>query len=185
MNSGCSLSSSTGVAVGVDVVHQVVPPVVAAGLHVDVARRCGGRRRPSAPIGDFCEAVIDVRLERDDLAAPPAAVGGDDELRLGVVVAVGDGVGAEAAEDDRVRRADPGTGQHGDRQLGDHRHVDRDAVAGLDAELLQHVGELADFAMQLLIGQHAGVARLAFPDDRRLVLPPRREVPVEAVVRRR
>ena len=28
-------------------------------------------------------------------------------------------------------------------QLGDHRHVDRDAVALLDAEALQHVGELS------------------------------------------
>ena len=34
---------------------------------------------------------------------------------------------------------------------------------------LQHVREAADFAMQLLIGQRAFVARLAFPDDRRLV----------------
>ena len=56
-------------------------------------------------------------------------------------------------------------GQHGDRQLGHHRHVDRDAVARLNAELLEHVGELADFAVQLGVGQLARVARLAFPED--------------------
>ena len=37
------------------------------------------------------------------LAAPPAAVGGDDELRLGVVDAAAQRLGREAAEDDRVR----------------------------------------------------------------------------------
>ena len=66
--------------------------------------------------------------------------------------------------------------------FGDHRHVDRDAVARLDAELLQHVGELADFAVQILVAQHAGVARLAFPDDGGLVLAGGGQVPVEAVV---
>ena len=51
----------------------------------------------------------------------------------------------------RVRRADAGAGQHGDGQLRDHRHVDGDAVAGLDAQPLEDVGELADLAVQLLV----------------------------------
>ena len=117
-----------GRAIGRGVGHQLVPPEIAARLHVD---------RLIAAVEDdalldrrrLVEGRIDVLLERHDLAAPPAAVGGDDELGLGVVVAVGDGVGGEAAEDDRVRRADAGTGEHGDRRFGDHRHVDRDAIA--------------------------------------------------------
>ena len=55
----------------------------------------------------------------------------------------------EAAEDDGVRRADPGAGEHRDRQLRDHRHVDRDPVALLDAELLERVGGLLDLAMEV------------------------------------
>ena len=54
----------------------------------------------------------------------------------------------------------------------------------LDAELFEDVGEPADFAMQILVAQHAAIARLAFPDDGGLVFPPRLEVPIEAVVRR-
>ena len=43
-------------------------------------------------------------------------------------------LGGEAAEDDGVRRADAGAGQHGDGQLGHHAHVDGDAVALFHAE---------------------------------------------------
>src|SRR5579864_6727944 len=42
-------------------------------------------------------------LERDLVAAPPAAVSGDGEGRAAIVHAVRDAVGAEAREDDRVR----------------------------------------------------------------------------------
>ena len=58
---------------------------------------------------------------------PPSAV--TQTLALRVVDAVAQGLGAEAAEDDGVRRADAGAGEQGNRQLGDHRHVEGDAVA--------------------------------------------------------
>ena len=84
-------------------------------------------------------------------------------LALGVVDAAGERVGGEAAEDHRVRGADAGAGQHRDHGLGDHRHVDRDPVAGLDAELGQRVGGLADLVLELGVGDGAGVAGLALP----------------------
>ena len=148
---------------------QLVPPVVAARRPVDLQagpaidddvleRRADGR------------GAVGILLERDDLAAAIAAVGGDQHLRLAVLDPPGEGLGAEAAEDHRVRRADPGTGQHRDDQLGDHRHVDRDDVALLHPQALEDVGELADLAEQVLIAEHAALARLALPDDRGLVL---------------
>ena len=123
-------------------------------------------------VGDFCKATSTFSFKRQLLAAPPAAVGREDQLGRGVVVPLGDRLGGEAAEDHAVDRADPGTGQHGDRQFRHQRHVDRNHVALADAQLLQHVGEPADLGVQHLVGQHAGVARLAFPDQGRLV-PPR------------
>jgi hypothetical protein len=99
---------------------------------------------------------------------------------LRVVVAVGHRVRGEAAEDDRVRRADAGAGEHRDGRLGDHRHVDRDAVAPGHAQRRQRVGEFADFAVELLVRQRAAVARLALEDDRGLVAV-LGEVPVEAI----
>ena len=121
------------------------------------------------------ERVVHVLLERHHGAAAEAAVGGDDQLGLRVLDAVGDGLRAEAAEDHRVHRADAGAGQHGDGGLGHHRQVDEDAVARLDAVALEHIGEPADLVVELLVGERALLARLAgrgglaFPDQGRLV----------------
>ena len=41
----------------------------------------------------------------------------------------------EAAEHDRMDRADAGAGLHRNHGLRDQRHVDHDAIAALDAEL--------------------------------------------------
>src|SRR5205823_8879218 len=100
----------------------------------------------------------------NDSAATMAAVGGHQHRRLGVVHAVAQRLGGEAAEDDAVGRADARAGEHRDRRLGDHREIDADAVAGPDAERLQYVGEAADLAMERVVGEDASLARLALPD---------------------
>jgi len=81
-----------------------------------------------------------------------------------------------------MRRADPGAGQHRDRQLGDHRHVDGDAVARLDTELLEGVGCLADLALEVAEGEGSGVARLADPVVGDLVAEASLDVTIDAVV---
>ena len=133
-------------------------------------------------VGVDRERLVGVLLEPDLLAAPVAAVGGDQDLGPAVVDPAGQRLGREATEDDRVRRPDPGAGEHRDRQLGDHRHVDRDPVAGLDAELLERVGRLADLALEVAEGQRPGVARLADPVVGDLVAEAALDVPVDAVV---
>ena len=102
------------------------------------------------------QRLVGVGLERNLLAAAQAFVGGDDEIRLAIVDAAGEAVGREAAEDDRMNRADARAGEHRVGGLRDHRHVDGDAVALLDAVRLQHVGEAADFVVQLAIGDVLG-----------------------------
>src|ERR1700687_934859 len=61
-------------------------------------------------------------------------------------------VGREAAEPHRMDRAHACAGQHGVGGFRDHRQVDRDAIALLDALALEHVGEAAHFGVQLPIG---------------------------------
>ena len=121
-------------------------------------------------------------LQADLLAAPVATIGGDQDLRAAVVDPARQGLRREAPEDDRVGRPDPCAGQHRDRQLRDHRHVDRDPVAGPDAQLLQRVGRLADLAEEVAEGQRPGVARLADPVVGDLVAEAVLDVPVDAVV---
>ena len=54
-------------------------------------------------------------------------------------------------------------------QLGNQRHVDSDDVTLLHTQILEHVCELRYFPQQVLVPQHPALARLALPDDRRLV----------------
>src|SRR6185503_10679369 len=164
------------------ILDDVVPPHVPAFLHRGVRR---GQALEDDDLLDELrplEALVGDLLQRDDRAAAIAAVGGDHERGLAVVRAVAERLGAEAAEDDAVGRADPGAGEHRDRELGDHGHVERDAVALPDAERLESVGEAADLAVELLVGQRPLLAGLAFPQDRRLVAPCGGEMAVEAVV---
>ena len=67
-------------------------------------------------------------------------------------------------------------------QLGDHRHVDADAVALGHAEPLQHVGEPLHVGEEVGVGDRAGVARLALPVVRDLVAAAGGDVAVDGVV---
>ena len=82
----------------------------------------------------FLERLVRVALERNDLPASIAAVGGDDDLRLRVVHAVAQRLGREAAEHHRVNRADARAREHRDDDFGDERHVDADAIPAPNAE---------------------------------------------------
>ena len=95
--------------------------------------------------------------------------------------AVGDGRGAEAAENHGMDGADASAGEHGDGQLGNHGHIDRDAIAGLHAEGMQHVGKLADAFVQFGESVLDGRAVFGFPHQRGFVSV-FFEVAVEAVV---
>ena len=133
--------------------------------------------------GRFGQGFVNVLFQRQLLAATPAIVGGDLQLGLGVVVAVGDRFAGKTAKNHGMHRPNPSTGQHGNDQLGNHRQVDRDHVALRHAQRLEDPGELADLAMQLGVSELPRVSRLAFPDECQLVLDGRAEMPVETVER--
>ena len=109
------------------------------------------------------ERHVGLGLEREHLAPAVAAVRRHQHLGLGVVDAVGQRRGREAAEHHAVRGADAGAGQHGHGRLGDHRQVDVDPVAPLHAEALQHVGEALHLGQQLGVRDDTAVAGLALP----------------------
>jgi hypothetical protein len=92
--------------------------------------------------------------------------------------------GEKPPEHHRVDRADARAREHGDHGLGDHRQIDRHAVALLHAERAQDVAELVDGDVEVPVGQRAAVAGLALEHERGLVAPRRADVPVEAVDRR-
>ncbi len=126
--------------------------------------------------------LIDAVLDRRDLALARGAVDGDQDLRLGELHPLAHGLGGEATEHDVVRRADARAGEHRDDHLGDHRQVDADDVAFLDALVLQRAGETFDVGQQLGVADRALGAVLAFPVQRDALTPPGDHVPIETVV---
>ena len=77
--------------------------------------------------------------------------------------------------------ADSGARKHGNRGLGNQRHVNQDAVPLLDAVALENVRKKADLAVQLPVGDHPLLTRLPLPDDRGLVGAGCVKMAVEAV----
>ena len=76
---------------------------------------------------------------------------------LGIHDPHGQRVRAVSAKHDGVHGADARARQHGHHQLGDHGHVDGDAVALLDALGLKNIGKLAHILVQLAVGDLAFV----------------------------
>ena len=159
----------------------LVPPHVATGLHLAV--RLGApededvldaRRLSERLVGDV--------LQRDDRAAAPRAVGGDEDARLGVVDPILERLRGESSEHHRVRGADARAREHRGDGLGDHPHVDRDSIALRDTELAQQVRDATRLVEQLLVGHRAAVAGFAFPVQRDLATVTGAHVAVETVL---
>ena len=162
--------------------HQVVPPHVAA-LHHAVIRVAGTpHHHYFLDGGRTVQRLVDVLLEFNDAAPPVAAVGGDNDLRLGVVDPVADRFGAKATEHHAVGSADASASQHGDWQLRNHRQVYGHPVALFHSQALQPVGKPAHLAVQVPVGIYLAVAGFSLPDQCCFVAPGRAQVPVDAVV---
>ncbi len=181
-NSSCSDVHRLGRTDRIGALHQLVVPVVATFDHGDVVA-------PTLDDDDVLDrrrvghCVVGGGLQREHLAAPVAAVGGDQHGRLGVGDPVGERLRREAAEHDAVGGTDAGAGEHRDGHLGDHRHVDVDAVALGDTEALEHVGEPLHVVEELGVGDRPAVAGLTLPVEGDLVATAGLDVAIETVVR--
>ena len=167
---------------GLGVGHHLVPVEVAAGqrfarplvaLHDDAGRRC--------VLGDV-EGGVDHRLVVDGAGRLDAAGRRDDGGGLRVVDAGRQFARREAAEHHRVHGAQPRARQHRDDGLGDHRHVDDDAVALVHAEAAQHAGEARRLVEQFAVGVGAlRVGHRRVVDQRGLVAAAGLDVAVQRV----
>ena len=158
-----------------------MPPDIASFLDVDLA--VGAAEYDDLLHGGIAlKRVVDILLKCDELATAVTPIGSDDELGPRIGKTILDTLGAEAAEDDAMNRPYAGTGQHSNGGLGDQGHVDEDSLPFFDSVALEHIGELADLAMKLAVGDDFFVTRLPFPDDGGLVGTRGVEMAVEAVL---
>jgi hypothetical protein len=98
-----------------------------------------------------------------------ATIGGDQHFCGRVIDAIRKCVCWEAAEDNAVGCAEPSAGEHGDRHLGDHRHIDRNTIAFGHAERLQRIRGLLHLTQEVVVGNGATVAWFADPVEGHLL----------------
>ena len=131
----------------------------------------------------FCEGLVGVVFLGNCLGAAEGSVAGYEHAAVAVVDTVAERFSGETAEYDTSGSAPMReAGENADRQLGNHRQIEGDAVAFLNAVFLENVGEFADFFMELFVGEFFVFTRVvSFPDEGYLV-PSFLQVPVKTVV---
>ncbi len=147
---------------------------------------CCGRCRMMQASGLTLERrdrLVEQRLVLHDAAGLEPAARREDQLRLGVLDPGRKFLRREAAEHHAVHRADPRAGQHRDHGFRHHRHIEDDAVALGDAEILHDRGERLHLVQHLGIGEFADAARKRrIVDQRQLIGASAGDVTIERVV---
>ena len=173
MNSGSSAFIGSGAHASRLRVDDRVVPAVARHLHRHGARRCGARParfRPSCVPG-ICSAASTFAFSA--MRLPPRRPSSAVITSLLPQSAMRSAIecGAKPPNTTDVDRADARAGEHRHGRFGNHRQVDRDAVALAHAEVAQRVGEPADARVQFAIADALGGQRrvVAFEDQRGLV----------------
>ena len=134
------------------------------GLVRGIVQRAGEQIHRGAHADEIVERRVGIaRLERHHLGVAIAAIGGDDDARARIGDAIGQGLVAEPAEHRRVD--DPcALGAFGPVDLRrDGRHVERDAVARLQAQTGQRQRAFRRLQHQLLARHGIAVDRSAAP----------------------
>ena len=110
----------------------LVVPNVAACHHVHgLLRSLVNHHRMHFRTGK--QGHVDNALEGNRFSAPKRTVAGNEGSRLGIENTVGDALRRKSPKDDRMHRSQTRAGQNSYRELGNHAHVDANAVAFLDA----------------------------------------------------
>ena len=155
-----------------EVVNKVVPPDVTVALHVDIFNPGVLDHHHMRHGRAFFKDGVKVGLEGLELAATHGRVGRDDHARLAALDAAAHAALGIAGKNGRVYGPDAGTGQHGNKQLRDHRHIQGHVIAFADAQRAQCMSHPADLCIEHLVGIAANVRFFfALPDEGCLVAP--------------
>mmetsp|Transcript_35018 Transcript_35018/g.81249 ORF Transcript_35018/g.81249 Transcript_35018/m.81249 type:complete len:260 (-) Transcript_35018:123-902(-) len=142
-------------------------PVVATRLHGNVPLSALQHKAGPDKGASLQRFVADL-LQRNHLAPAQPLVCSDDEQAVRVEHAAAQGSSREAHEDDAVHAANARRGQHREGGLGDHGHVDADAIALARAVKLVQVSHSAGLLLELLEADPPHFCRIvALVDDGR------------------
>src|ERR1039458_9183408 len=111
------------------------------------------------------DGFVDNGFQSNGFAAAVADVAGDHNFRLSVSDAVAERGVSESGVNDGMNCSNARARQHGHGTLDGKRHVDDDAIAFYYPQRLEAVGEAADHAIELAVGDDALGAVFAEPDE--------------------
>jgi len=120
-------------------------PVIAVGIHIDKVTGIAYHqyRMEYVRYAVALAGRIDILLQRYGFAASQAFIGGNQDRGLAVCDTTSQRVRGEATKYNRVNSPDSCTGQHRYSSLGDHRHIQCNAVPAPGTQTLQYVGHPA------------------------------------------
>ena len=121
-------------------------------------------------------------FQGNNTAPAVTAIRRHTDFGLAVDDAAGERFGAEATEHDHMWRADSRAGQHADHQFRNHRHIEGYSITFLHAQIEQYRRKAIDLAIQVLIGEHARVTRLTFPDEGCFIATSSLAMAIDAIV---
>jgi len=116
----------------------------------------------------FCglHGDIGVAFVIDPLSVAIVAVGVNEDATAGVGGAESAGFAAESTEDDGMNDAEAGASEHRDGKLGNHRHVNGDAIASFEvAEIAEHGGGFVYANVELAVGEDLRGFVFGFRDE--------------------
>lgn len=120
-------------------------------------------------MGNLLDGCVGDNLGGNCLTTTATLVGGDQHARLAINHTIPQRLCRETGENNRVHSTDTGACKEGGNSLPCHGEIDRDIVALLNAEVLEHIRDTANFAQKLGVGDVASlVGLIRFIDDRSL-----------------
>jgi hypothetical protein len=122
-----------------------------------------------ADLGTFLERIVDDLLGADRFSASTTFVGGQDNAGICIVDSVAERFRGETGKDDRMESTETNNCEEGNDGFGDHGHVNCDGITLFDAQLLEDIGQFADFTVQFAIGDiSALIGFIGFVNNRNL-----------------
>ena len=126
---------------------------------------------------------IDHRFIGQGLFALDGAGGDNNSLGLGMIDTDGQLVGGKSPEDHGMDGAQPGTGEHRDQGLGNHRHIDNDGITLFYTLIAQGPGKNRHLLKELFIGNGPlGPRDWRIVDNGRLIATAVFHMPVNGIV---
>ena len=130
-------------------VPQGAPHLVASSLQIHRNQASINQQNRRWLVAGQANGLIQQGLVRHRFAAPRAGIGTHHHRGRGIFNARGQRTGGKAAKHDRMNGANAGTSQHGKGRLGNHGHVNQDAVILFYTQLQKRCSHALNLCVQL------------------------------------